>query len=126
MIVWANLDCEARWAGVTLPQHVQARISAASALLAAFAPDGEPVEIYAPAPVDPARVKVPDVTMKVGTPPRYDLAWADPDAKAVNDRWFALALAEKLGVALAGARAITLDRRARRAPRDAGLIARGS
>jgi hypothetical protein len=103
LIIWANLDCEARWAGVTLPQHVLARISAASALLAAFAPDGEAVEIYAPAAVDPARVKLPNVTMKIGTPPHYDLAWADPAAKAVNDRWFALALAEKLGAALGSA-----------------------
>lgn len=106
MIVWANLDCEARWSGITLPQHVLARISAASALLAAFAPDGEPVEIYAPATVDPARVKLPDVTMKVGIPARHDLAWADPAARPVNDRWFALALAERLGIALPGARAI--------------------
>ncbi len=106
VIVWANLDCEARWAGVTLPQHVLARISAASALLAAFAPEGEPVEIYAPAAIDPARVMLPDVTMKVGVPAHHDLAWADPAAKTVNDRWFSLALAETLGVALPGARAI--------------------
>jgi hypothetical protein len=106
MIIWANLDCEARWAGVTLPQHVLARISAASALLAAFAPADEPVEIYAPAAVDPARVKLPNVTMRVGVPARYDLAWAAPDAKPLNDRWFALRLAERLGIALPGARAI--------------------
>ncbi|NVB78764.1 MAG: hypothetical protein HOV81_10250 [Kofleriaceae bacterium] len=106
MIVWANLDCEARWAGVTLPQHVLARISAASALLAAFAPEDEPVEIWAPAAVDPARVKLPNVTMRVGVPARYDLAWASPDAKRFNDRWFSLSLAERLGIALPGARAI--------------------
>ena len=120
MIVWANLDCEARWSGVTLPHHVLARISAASALLAALAPEGEPVEIWAPAAVDEARVKLPGVTMKVGTPARYDLAWASPDAKPVNDRWFALALAEKLGVALPGARAI-----ASMAELDAHLAALG-
>lgn len=106
MIIWANLDCEARWSGVTLPQHVLARISAASVLLAALGPEGEPVEIYAPAAVDPARVKLPNVTMKVGAPARYDLAWAEPAARPVNDRWFALELAARLGVALPGARAI--------------------
>ena len=43
MIIWANLDCEARWGGAALPLRVAKRISAASALLAAFASDGEPV-----------------------------------------------------------------------------------
>jgi hypothetical protein len=44
--------------------------------------------------------------MRVGTPPRADLVWADPAAKHVNDRRFALAIAAELGIALPGARAI--------------------
>ncbi|HEU4662580.1 MAG TPA: hypothetical protein VFS55_00975 [Dokdonella sp.] len=106
MIIWANLDCEARWGGGSLPQHVARRVSAASALLAAFAPASEHVDVYAPAAVDPARIRLPDVTMHVGAPPRHDLAWADPHAKAANDRRLALAISEQLGRALPGARAI--------------------
>src|SRR6187551_3199246 len=94
MIIWANLDCEARWGGGSLPQHVARRVSAAAALLAAFAAEGESVEIYAPAAVDPDRIKVANVTMHVGRPSTWDLAWADPDAKAANDRRVALALNE--------------------------------
>lgn len=106
MIIWANLDCEARWGGGALPGRVARRVSAASALLAAFAPEGEPVDIYAPAAVAPARIALPNVTMHVGTPPRYDLAWADPDAKAANDRRVAAALTASQGRALPGARVI--------------------
>jgi hypothetical protein len=106
MIIFANLDCEAQWGGGRLPQHVARRVSAAASVLAAFAPAGEPVEIYAPAAVAPERILVPDVTMRTGTPPRWDLAWADPGAKAANDRRLALALNEQLGTSLRGARAI--------------------
>ena len=106
MIIYANLDQEARWSGLGLPAHVARRISALSALLAAFAPAGEDVEIFAPAAVDPARVNLA-ATMRTGTPARFDLAWADPAARAVNDRRFALAVARELGGALPGARAIT-------------------
>lgn len=106
MIIWANLDCEARWGGGVLSQRVARRVSAASALLAAFAPEGEPVDIYAPAAVDPARIALPGVTMHVGAPPRYDLAWAAPDAKAANDRRVAAALNQALGHALPEARVI--------------------
>jgi hypothetical protein len=106
MIIWGNLDCEARWGGGSLPQHVARRVSAASALLAAFAPAGEPVAIHAPAAIDPARIRLPDVTMHVGAPPRYDVAWADPHAKRANDRRLVLALNDQLGRALPGARAI--------------------
>jgi hypothetical protein len=107
MIVWANLDCEARWGGGTLPQHVARRISAASALLAAFAPENEPVEIYAPAAVDAARIQLPNVTMRVGAPPRWDLAWADPQAKAANDRRVAVVLNDERKTSLRGAAVIT-------------------
>lgn len=106
MIVWANLDCEARWGGRHLPQHVARRVSAASSLLAALAPESEHVAIYAPAAVDSHRIRLPNVTMHVGTPARWDLAWANPEAKAANDRRLALALSEQLGTALPGARAI--------------------
>ena len=106
MIIWANLDCEARWGGGSLPGRVARRVSAASALLAAFAPAGEPVAIHALAAVDPARIRLPGVTMHAGAPPRWDLAWADPQAKAANDRRLALAVSEQLGRALPGARAI--------------------
>src|SRR5262245_23652162 len=75
MIIWANLDCEARWGGRQLPQHVARRVSAAAALLAGFAPGTEPVAIYAPATIDPSRIQLPNVTMHAGAPPRWDLAW---------------------------------------------------
>ncbi len=107
MIIFANLDCEAVWGGGRLPQHVARRVSAAAAVLAAFATGDEPVEIYAPAAVAAERIQLPNVTMKVGTPTRWDLAWADPKAKAANDRRLALALNEMLGTQLRGARAIS-------------------
>jgi hypothetical protein len=107
MIIWANLDCEARWGGASLPQHVARRVSAASALLAAFAAEDESVEIYAPAAVDPDRIKLPNVTMHVGEPRSFDLAWADPKAKAANDRRVALALNQELDTSLREARAVT-------------------
>lgn len=107
MRILGNLDCEARWAGTTLPAAVQQRISLYAALLAAFAE--EPCEIWAPAAVDPSRL----LATRGWTPPRmhvgvatYDLAWADPDARDANDRATALAIAERLGVALPGARLV--------------------
>ena len=106
MIIWANLDCEARWGGGSLPQSVARRVSAVSSLLSALAPAGEPVEIFAPAPVDPARIRLPDITLRTGEPARWDLAWADPNAKTANDRRVALALDEQLSTRLPGARAI--------------------
>jgi hypothetical protein len=106
MIVLANLDCEARWAGAPLGGRVLRRISAVSALLAVLAPDD--AEIWAPAPVDATRLMLDrPLTMHVGTPPRWDLAWADPGAKAANDRRLALAVHERLGTQLPGQRAIT-------------------
>jgi hypothetical protein len=107
MIIWANLDCEARWGGGSLPQTAAHRVSAASALLAGLAPEGVPVEIYAPAPIDAARIKLPNVVMRAGNPERWDLSWADPNAKAANDRRVALAVTEQLEVVLPGARAVT-------------------
>jgi hypothetical protein len=106
VIIYANLDQEARWARTTLPLHVQKRISAASALLAAFAPEGEDIVIYAPAAVDPERVRFARVDMRVGVPPEWDVAWANPTAERANDRRTALSLAEELGVAIPGSRVI--------------------
>lgn len=107
MIIYGNLDQEARWARTTLPQHVLKRISAAAALLASFAPEGEEVIIHAPAAVDPARVQFARVDMRTGVPARWDVAWADPTAERANDRRTALQLAHDLGVALPGSRVIT-------------------
>ena len=88
MIIWANLDQEARWAGIQLKPDVIKLIRGLSDQLAALAPAGEPLELWRPGD---------------GAPPRWDLAWADPDAKAVNDRRFALGL----GFALPGARVVS-------------------
>ena len=104
-IIHANLDAEARWAGRALPTKVAERVSPFAALLAFLAPPGDPVEIWAPAEVDPARLTFP-ATMRVGTPPYAELEWAQPAAKHVNDRRFALGLAQQLGCALPGARVI--------------------
>lgn len=100
VIIHGNLDCEARWAGVTLPAAVLSRISLYATLLSALG-DGE-VELWTPAAVDPARVLLPwPVTLRTGIPARVDLAWADATARDANDRRLALFVA-----ALPGARAI--------------------
>ena len=108
--IHANLDAEATWAGVVLPLRIRERLAATAALLAALAPAGTSTEVWAPAPVDPARLRRapgwPPPILRVGTPPRADLAWATPDARAANDRRLSLALAHELGVALPGARVI--------------------
>jgi hypothetical protein len=108
VIIWANLDCEARWANQTLPRHVLEKISAAAVTLAAFAQNGaEAVEVWTPAEVDASRIRIKHVTVRTGTPPRHDLAWANPDAKAANDRRLALGVHERLGTLLPGQRGIT-------------------
>jgi hypothetical protein len=125
MIIYANLDQEARWSGLGLPAHVLRRISLASSLLGDvihFYNLGSPhptfeqvvevdnVPIFAPAAVDPKRILIqPPPVMRVGVPPRWDVAWAEPGAKAVNDRRFALALARELGCALPGTRVIETE-----------------
>ena len=107
LIIYANLDQEARWARITMPQHVLRRISSASLLLAAFAPaDDDSIVLHTPGPVDPARARFATIEAKVGVPPRWDVAWADPRADRANDRRTALTLAQKLGYALPGARVI--------------------
>ena len=104
--ILANLDAEATWAGAPLPPRVQARISAASALLAVLAPDGADVEVWAPAAVDAARLRMPSPPrLRVGVADRWDLAWADPGdrSRAFNDRRYAFAIAQSLGASLPGA-----------------------
>jgi hypothetical protein len=109
MIVWANLDAEARWAGITLPKAVLERLAALAPLLGALAdgPVEGPVEVFAPAAVDPARVKLANVVVRTGVPSNYDLAWAQPSAKAANDRRLNLHLHERLGTLLPGQRVVT-------------------
>jgi hypothetical protein len=107
VIVLANLDCEARWGGAPLGGRVLRRISAVSALLAYLAPEGD-VEVWTPAPVEHARMAIGRrVAMRVGTPERWDIAWADPRAKAANDRRLMLAMHERMGTLLPGQRAIS-------------------
>jgi hypothetical protein len=106
VIVLANLDCEAQWGGAPLGGRVLRRISAVSALLAYLAPDGD-VEVWTPAPVEHARVSIGrPVTLRTGTPARFDLAWADPGAKAANDRRLMLSVHARLGTLLPGQRGI--------------------
>lgn len=127
-LVLGNLDCEARWAGVTLPRRVQARISAAATLLR-FLYD-EPIALWTPAPVDPRRIpELPEAApprLTSGPHPRaahaawaaflgerlapaprgrYPLGPPAPQHVAVraNDRRFAAALERELGVASSGA-----------------------
>jgi hypothetical protein len=112
MRLLGNLDCEASWAGVALPEPVRRRVSLYAVLFAACLPDGAH-EIWTPAPVDPARLPA----HPGWTPPAVragplggaliDLAWADPGAKQANDRSRTLAIGESLGVALPGARVVT-------------------
>jgi hypothetical protein len=121
-----NLDCEAGWSGAALPEAVRRRISLYAALFAACAPDdGGPHQLWAPAPVDPARLVAhprwtPPILRVAGpgapgrpvdrsladAPGAFDLAWADPAAREANDRSRTLAIAQALGVALPGARLV--------------------
>jgi hypothetical protein len=109
-VVHANLDCEAVWGGAPLPPKVARRVSYYAALLAALAPEGAEVEVWAPAAVDAGRLLAPPPwrapVMRVGAPPRADARWADPGARAANDRRLARALAEAHGAALPGQKVI--------------------
>ncbi len=125
VVVHANLDAEATWAGIVLPRRIRERLAATAALLAALAPAGASTEVWAPAPVDPARLRgapgwSPPI-LRVGAPPRADLAWAAAGARVANDRRLSLALALELGVALPGVRVI-----ASRAELAAHLLAGGA
>lgn len=133
LAVVANLDCEARWHGAVLPRRVLERVSAAATLMRYLF--DEPIALTIPAPVDAARLVplpgAPPLTLHHGPPPRAArAAWgafreaapgnaapprdrfalsvpaAVPVARAVNDRRFAAALAERLAVAPPGAAVI--------------------
>lgn len=133
LAVVANLDCEARWHGAVLPRRVLERVSAAATLMRYLF--DEPIALTTPAPVDAARLVplpgAPPLTLHHGAPPRAARAgWgafreaasgksapprdrfalsvpaAIPVARAVNDRRFAAALAERLAVAPPGAAVI--------------------
>jgi hypothetical protein len=70
-----------------------------------------PHQIWVPARVDPARLiahrRWTPPVLRTGEPPeRFDLRWSDPAARDANDRSGTLAIAETLGVALAGARVV--------------------
>jgi hypothetical protein len=135
MNLWGNLDCEASWAGVALREAVRQRVSLYAALFAACVPDtpdtGEPHRIWVPAPIDARRLIAhpgwrPPI-VHTGAPPNAPnaidalaLRWADPAAKAANDRSATLAIAQALGVALPGARLV-----ASLAELDAGVAALG-
>lgn len=92
-VIDANLDCEATWSGLALSPPVLARISLYGLLVAELAPR-ESIELWTPSPVDRLRWRGGGmISFKTGTPPRADLRWADPAAKAANDR----RLARELG-----------------------------
>lgn len=108
--ILANLDQEAQWLGAgPLSRRAQATLSAYASLLAALAPSDD-ATVWVPAAVDVKRLPRSDrwqpPAMRIGTPPSVDLAWADRDAKAVNDRRFALQLVQAFGHGLPGARVI--------------------
>jgi hypothetical protein len=108
----ANLDVEARWAGVALPLRVRRAVSAAGTLMAAaFGQPGD--RLWTPEPVAPERIPAipgaPRVELCSGARPDPDdpraLWWGRPDsvARGVNHRTFAYALARARGIAHDGA-----------------------
>lgn len=91
-VIDANLDCEATWSGLALPGAVRARISMYGALVAELAPRAS-IELWTPAPIDRGRWRGGGmIAFKTGRPARADLRWADPAAKAANDRRLARAV----------------------------------
>lgn len=107
----ANLDQEARWLGVSISKWLRKRVTAMSALLAALGPSDEPITLWGLEPIDEGFVTAgPDFqlpTFAHGLPEAFDMRWADPNERAVNDRRFAWELVQELGFALPGMRAIT-------------------
>ena len=86
-VIDANLDCEARWSGLALSPAVLTRISMYGLLVSALAPHGEPVEIWTPAAIDRRRWRGSGMLQHhVGVPVDPALRWADPNARAANDR----------------------------------------
>lgn len=85
-VIDANLDCEAKWSGLALPPAVLARVSMYGLLVAELG-RREAIELWTPAPVDRLRWRGGGMlSFKTGTPKAADLRWADPAAKAANDR----------------------------------------
>lgn len=100
--LFANLDAEAQWAGAPLGGKVLARLGALAPLLAVLAPPSDDLEIWTRGPIDPASARWDVIgrraTMRVGVPDPWDVAWADPHAKAANDRRLAVAVQRALGI----------------------------
>ncbi|MBV8758846.1 MAG: hypothetical protein JO257_16275 [Deltaproteobacteria bacterium] len=100
----ANFDAEVSWSGGQLSSKATARLGALAPLLSALMPQGTDrgLEIWAPAAIDAACVRWdaigPRAALRVGTPDTWDLAWADPSAKAANDRRVTVAVQRALGV----------------------------
>jgi hypothetical protein len=116
MRILANLDCEAQWTGTVLPAAVRQRLGAAAVLLAALpdatldaaldrARAPMPVhELVAPAAIDRSAISAapgwtPPIvragslglhaaggTAAAGVAAPSDLMWAQPSARAANDR----------------------------------------
>lgn len=80
VIANANLEVEATWSGHALPGKVLARASALGALMGVFAD-----EVCVPVAVDAARIKL-GTKLRVGYVAQPDVWWAQPSAKAANDR----------------------------------------
>ena len=124
MITWANLDLRGALGRRRRCRKARGstRLSAPRAAArrvrvpAAFEP--VEIEIFAPAAVDPARSSSPNVVDARRHAPRLRPRVGRADAKAANDRRFALALHERLGVAAARRARDRIGRRARRAPRE--------
>ncbi|HEY0250083.1 MAG TPA: hypothetical protein VGC41_01100 [Kofleriaceae bacterium] len=100
-VIDANLDQETRWLGSPLKKPARQRASFASLLLPVLAPE-VPV-LHTLEPFDPGSTDLLcPAELRTGTPVHADLRWANPEARAVNDRRFALSLATELGLALPG------------------------
>jgi hypothetical protein len=131
-LLYANLDCEARWSGAPLPGAVRALIAAAGTTMRAFARPGD--RLWTPAAIDPARLPpvpgLPEVELVTGAlpPDQPVLAWGQTDevagappiegpppfgascepaiARRCNDHGFAWELADQHRWPLPGATAI--------------------
>ena len=115
MIVAANLDCEAVWAGAPLPAAVAARLALLATTMRVFAEEGDDLWVHAPVAAacipDEPRPRLISGALPAGAlvrrawaaDPRFAPADAAAIARRVNDRRFAAALARELGVALPGA-----------------------
>ncbi|HTJ42073.1 MAG TPA: hypothetical protein VL463_08235 [Kofleriaceae bacterium] len=112
MKIVANFDCELEWAASgPLPARVRAKLAALGTLLRALAPIGDEAELVLLGPVDRARVpEIDGVRWRVASDPSgAELRWGAPASdviRRVADRRFALALRDRLGVALGGTRVI--------------------